>query len=167
MVGLAREVAGRPGGGSPSQAGVGRGAARRGKDTRGLRAHFTRAALAPATTTQGDREQEVVYAFREEMTLKAAEAIKMALDEGAACRANRAYHVHPHTGDTWHSAFPGKEGMEGISALPECERQGNEVRTLARVAEKWVREAGGAERVTEATWKVGPSGSQGTAGDKG
>ena len=77
-----------------------------------MRAHFMRAALTPAPTTQGHREQEVVYTFREEMTLKAAEAIKMALDEGAACMANRTYHVQPHTGDTWHYAFPGEDVTE-------------------------------------------------------
>ena len=93
-----------------------------GNDASGVRAHFSRAALAPAPTTQGHRGQEVVYAFREKMTLKPAEAIKMALDEGAARMANRTYHVHPHTGDTWHYAFPGEEGMERISPLPECER---------------------------------------------
>ena len=73
------------------------------KDASGVRAHFTRAAFAPAPTTQGHRGQEVVYTFREEMTLKAAEAIKMALHEGAACMANRTYHVHP-----WHYASPGR-----------------------------------------------------------
>ena len=48
-----------------------------------------------------------MYAFREKMTLKAAEAIKMVLAKGTACMANRTYHVHPHTGDTWQYAFPG------------------------------------------------------------
>ena len=70
------------------------------KDTSGVPAYFMRATLTPAPTTQGHRGQEVVYTFREEMKLKAAEAIKMAQDEGAACMANRTYHVHPHTGDT-------------------------------------------------------------------
>ena len=65
-----------------------------GKDTSRVRARFTRAALTPAPTTQGHRGQEVVYTFREEMTLKAAEAIRMALDEGAARMADRTYHVH-------------------------------------------------------------------------
>ena len=64
----------------------------------GVRAQFTRAALAPAPTTQGHRGQELVYMFSEEMTLKAAEAIKMVLGDGAACMAYRTYHVHPHTG---------------------------------------------------------------------
>ena len=77
-----------------------------------------------------------MYTFSEEMTLKAAEAIKMVLDEGAACMANRTYHVHPHTGDTWHYAFPGDDGMESIASLPECERQGAEISALARVAEE-------------------------------
>ena len=90
------------------------------KDTSGLRAQFKRATLTPAPTTQGDRGQEVVYTFREEMRLKAAEAIRMALDEGAACMANCTYHVHPHTGDTWHYTFPGGDGMESIAPLPEC-----------------------------------------------
>ena len=71
------------------------------KDANGVRAHSTRAALTPAPTTQGHRGQEVVYTFREEMTLKAAEAIKMALDEGAACMANRMYHVHPRGKTAW------------------------------------------------------------------
>ena len=123
-----------------------------GKDASVVRAHFTRAALAPAPTTQGHRGQEVVYAFREEMTLKVAEAIKMALDEGAAHMANRTYHVHPHTGDTWHYAFPGKDSMESIAPLQECDRHRNEVSALARVAEEWVRETGGSE---QGTWTVG------------
>ena len=76
----------------------------------------------------------------------------MALDEGAACMANRTYHVHPHTGDTWHYAFPGEDGMESIASLPECERQGTEISALARVAEEWVRETGGVE---QGTWAVG------------
>ena len=55
-----------------------------------MRAQFTRATLTQAPTTQGQRGQGVVYTFSDEMTLKAAEAIKMALDEGAACMANCA-----------------------------------------------------------------------------
>ena len=43
-------------------------------------AQFTRAALTPGPTTQGHRGQGLVYTFGEEMTLKAAEAIKMVLD---------------------------------------------------------------------------------------
>ena len=105
-----------------------------------MRAQFTRAALSPAPTTQGHGGQEVVYTFREEMMLRAAEAIKMALDEGAACMANRTYHVHPHMGDTWYYAFPGEDGMESIAPLPECHREGNEISALARVAEEWVPE---------------------------
>ena len=123
-----------------------------GEDATGVREHFTRAALAPAPTTQGHKGQEVVYAFREQMTLKAAEAVQRALDEGAASKANRTYHAHPHTGNTWYYAFFREEGMESIAPLPECDRQGNEVSTLARVAEEWVRETGGAEQVT---WTVG------------
>ena len=69
------------------------------QDVSGVRAQFTRAALSPAPMTQGHRGQELVYTFSEEMTLKAAEAIKMVLDEGAACMANSTYNVHPHTGD--------------------------------------------------------------------
>ena len=92
------------------------------------------------------------YTFREEMTLKAAEAIKMAPDEAAAHMANRTYHVHPHTGDTWHYAFPGEDGMESIAATPECERQGSDVSPLAKVAEEWVRESGGSE---QGTWTLG------------
>ena len=113
-----------------------------GHDASGVRAQFTRAALTPAPTTQGHRGQELVYTFTEEMTLKAAEAIKMVLDEGTACMGNRTYHVHPHTGDTWHYAFPGEDGMESIAPLPECERQGAEISALARVAEEWVRGTG-------------------------
>ena len=59
--------------------------------------------------------------------------------------ANRTYHMHPHTGDAWHYAFPGDDGMESISPLPECERQGTDISAPAEVAEEWVREAGGAE----------------------
>ena len=110
-----------------------------------MHAQFTRAALTRAPATQGHRGQELVYTLTEEMTLKAAEAIKMVLDEGAACMANRTYHVHPHTGDTWHYAFPGDDGMESIAPLPECERQGAEILALARVAEEWVRETGGVD----------------------
>ena len=79
-----------------------------GHDASGVRAQFTRAALTPAPTTQGHRGQELVYTFREEMTLKAAEASKMVLDEGMACMANRTYHVHPHTGDTCITRSRGK-----------------------------------------------------------
>ena len=86
-----------------------------------------------------------MYTFSEEMTLKAAEAIKMVLDEGAACMPNRTYHVHPHMGDTWHYAFPRNDGMESIASLPECERQGTDILALARVAEECVRETGGEE----------------------
>ena len=99
-----------------------------------------------APTTQVHRGQEMVYAFRDEMTLRAAEAIKMALDEEAARMANRTYHVHLHTGDTWHYAFRGEDGMESIAPLLECETQANEVSALAKVAEEWVRETGRAER---------------------
>ena len=116
-----------------------------GQDTSGLRTQFTRAALSPAPMMQGHRGQELVYTFSEEMTQKAAEAMKMVLDEGAACITYRTYHVHPHTGDTWHYAFPGADGMESIASLPGCERQGTEISSLARVAEEWVRETGGAE----------------------
>ena len=88
-----------------------------GHDASGVRAQFTRAALTLAPTTQGHRGQELVYTFGEEMTLKAVEAIKLVLDEGTACMANRTYHVHPHTGDTWHYAFPEEDGME-IKKVP-------------------------------------------------
>ena len=84
-----------------------------------------------------------MYTFGEEMTLKAAEAIKMVPDDGTACMANRTYHVHPHTGDTWQYTFPGDDGMESIAPLSECERQGAEISALASVAEEWVRETGG------------------------
>ena len=43
-----------------------------GQDASGVRAQFTRAALTPASRTQGHRGQELVYTFTEEMTLKAA-----------------------------------------------------------------------------------------------
>ena len=115
-------------------------------------AHFTRAALTREPTTQGHRGQEVVYTFREEMTLKAAEAIKRALDEGAACMVNRTYHVHAHTGDTSHYAFPGEDGMESMAPLPECARQGNEISALAKVGDERVQETGGVE---QGTWAVG------------
>ena len=86
------------------------------------------------------------------MTLKAPEAIKLALPEGAACMANHTCHVHPHTGDTWHYAFPGEDGMENIAQLPECERQGNEIWALARVAQEWEQETAGVE---QGRWAVG------------
>ena len=66
-----------------------------------IRTHFTGAKLAPAPTTQGHRGQEVVYTFRAEMKLKAAETIKMTLGEGAARIANCTYHVHPHRENAW------------------------------------------------------------------
>ena len=123
-----------------------------GQDASGVQRQFTRAALSPAPTTQGHRAQELMYTFSKEMTLKAAEAIKMVLDEGAACMAHRTYHVHPDTGDTWHCALPGDNGMESTASLPECERQGSEILALARVAEEWVRETGGEEH---GKWAVG------------
>ena len=86
------------------------------KDASGARAHFIKAALIPAPTTPAHRGQEVVYTFGKDMTLKAADAIKMAVDEGAACMANRTDHVHPHMGDTWHYAFPGEDGKESTTA---------------------------------------------------
>ena len=89
-----------------------------GQDASGVRAHFTRAVLTLAPTTQGHRGQELVYTFSEEMTRKAAEAIKMVLDEGTVCMANRTYHVHPHTGDTWHYVLPGgrRHGEYSVAA---------------------------------------------------
>ena len=51
--------------------------------------------------------------------------------------------------------------MESIAPLPECERQGNEVSALAKVAEEWVQETGGVE---QGTWAVRPFGARGTAG---
>ena len=123
-----------------------------GHEASSVHAQFTRAALTPAPTTQGHRGQGLVYTFGEEMTLKAAEAIKMVLDEGTACMADRTYHVHPHTGDTWQYAFQGDDGMESIAPLPECERQGTEISALARVAKEWVRETGGVE---QEMWAVG------------
>ena len=121
------------------------------QDARGVRAQFAKAALSRAPTTEGHRGQEVVYTFGEEITPKAAKAIKMALDEGAACMANRTYHVHHHTGETWHYAFPGEDGMVSIAPLRECVRQGNEILALAKVREEWVREMGGVE---QGTWAV-------------
>ena len=63
-----------------------------------VRTPSTAAAFARAPTMQGCREQEVVYTFHEEMTLKAADAIKMTLNEDEARMGNHTYHVHPHTG---------------------------------------------------------------------
>ena len=93
-----------------------------------------------------------MYTFREGMTLKAAEAIKMVLDEATACMTNGTYHVHPHTGDTWHYTFPGEDGMESITSLPECGRKGAEISALARVAEECVHETG---REEHGNWVVG------------
>ena len=163
MVGLAYDVAGGQGERGSRQEGVGRGAGRE-HDASGVGAQFTRAALSPAPTTQGHRGQEVVYTFRDEMTLKAAEAIKMALDEWAACMANRTYHVQPHTADTWHYAVPGEDGMESIAPMPECESQGNKISALAKVAEEQVRETGGVE---QGTWAVGAFNVRGIAGENG
>ena len=55
--------------------------------------------------------------------------------------ANRTYHVHPHTGDKWHYAFPGDNGMEGISPLLGCILQGNDTSALAKVPGKLVQGA--------------------------
>ena len=85
------------GGGLPVRKGWGGELQGGGKGTSTVTAHFTRATLAPTPTTQGHRGQEVVYTFREEMILKAAEAIRMSLDEGTTRMANRTYHLHPHT----------------------------------------------------------------------
>ena len=128
-----------------------------GKGTGTVPAHFTGATLTPAPTKQGHRVQELVYMLREDTTLKEAEAIKMALDEGAAHMANRTYHVHLHTGKTWHYALPGDDGMASILPFRECERHGNGVSALAKVAEEWVREAGGAKPAGETgtKWTVG------------
>ena len=122
-----------------------------------LRAHFMGANLALASTTHGHRGQEVVYTFRERMTLKAVKAIKMTSNERAARIANRTYHVHPHTGDTWHYALPVHNGMEGISPLLECILQGNDISALAKVAGEWVAEAGGIGTCREGggEWAVG------------
>ena len=51
-----------------------------GHEASSVRAQFTRAALTPAPTTQGHRGQGLVYTFGKEMTVRAAEAIKMVLD---------------------------------------------------------------------------------------
>ena len=45
--------------------------------------------------------------------------------------------------------------MESISPLSECERQGNDVSALAKVAEERVREAGGAEQGAGTKWTGG------------
>ena len=103
-----------------------------GTSTGTVRAHFTRATFVAAPTPQGHRGQVVVYTFQEEMKLQAAQAIQMTPDEGAARMANRTLHVHPHTGDTPHYAFPGEDSMEVTSPLPECVRQGNDVSALGR-----------------------------------
>ena len=66
--------------------------------------------------------------------------------------ANCTSHVHPHTANRWHYAFPVEAGMESIAPLPECERQGNELSALPRVAEECMRETGGSE---QGTWTVG------------
>ena len=73
------------------------------KDASGVRAHFSRAALTPGPITQVDRGQEVVYTFWEEMTLKAAKAIKIALDEGR------------HAWPTAHTMCTPTRGTHGIT----------------------------------------------------
>ena len=136
FLGLAFDLASGPGGGVPVRKECGGELPGGGHEASSMRAQFTGAALTPAPTTQGHRGQGLVYTFGEEMTLKAAEAIKMVLDEGTACMANRTYHVHPETGDTWQYAFRGDDGMESIEPLPEGERQGAEISALARVEEE-------------------------------
>ena len=127
------------------------------KNTDTVGAHFTGASLAPPPTTQGHRGQEAVYTGWEEMTLKAAETIKVKLNEGATRLSDRTYHAHPHKGDMWHDAFPGNDGMEGTSPLPGCVPEGNNISALSKVAEEWVREAGGVDPggVTGTDWTVG------------
>ena len=48
--------------------------------------------------------------------------------------ANNTYRVHP---------FPGDDGMEGISLLPECLLQDNDISALVQVPGEWEQEAGG------------------------
>ena len=48
--------------------------------------------------------------------------------------------------------LPKEEGMESMVPLPECERQGNQISALAKVAEEWVPRTGGVE---QGTWAVG------------
>ena len=90
------------------------------------------------------------------MKLKASETIKMTLDDGAAHMANHTYHVHPHTGERMHCAFPGDDSMEGISLLPECVLQDNDISALAKVAGEWEQEAGRTRTREESGggWKV-------------
>ena len=121
--------------------------------------------MSPAPRTQGHQGQELVYTFGEGMTLKAAEAIKMVLDERAACMANRTYHVHPHTGDTWHYAFPEDDGMGSVASLPKCVR-GKALRY--RPSSEWPKN--GCERrevrsTENGQW--GPFGVRGIAGKNG
>ena len=73
----------------------------------------------------------MVYTFQEELTLYGAEAIRVALDKGPARIVSRTYHLHPHTGDRWHYAFPGDDSTEGILPLPECMLQGSNILALA------------------------------------
>ena len=85
-----------------------------GQDASGVRAQFSRAALAPAPTTQGHRGQELVYTFSEEMTLKAAEAIKMVLDEGRHPWPTARTMCTRTQGNPWHYAFPGGFQVYGL-----------------------------------------------------
>ena len=56
--------------------------------------------------------------FREDMTLKAAEAIKMMPDEGAARMANRTYHMQAHTALCAHlDQVPHTVVLPGLSRL--------------------------------------------------
>ena len=87
----------------------------------------------------------MVYIIQELLTSKAAETVKMTLDEGAARLTNHTYHGQPHTGDRRHYVFPGDDGMEVVSLLPKCALQDNTISALAKVAGEWLQEAGGAE----------------------
>ena len=85
-----------------------------------MRAQFTRAALTLAPTTEGHRGQGLVYTFGEEMTLKAAEAIKMVLDEGTRvhgqphvpCAPTHEGHVAIRVpGGRWHGQYSATAGL--------------------------------------------------------
>ena len=100
------------------------------------------------------------------MTLKAAEAIKIALDEVAARMARPTCRKHPHTGDTWHYTFPGADGMESISPLPECGRQGSDVSALAKVVEQWAGDRSEVDSGSHPALKVPQGRMDDTAGHK-
>ena len=92
----------------------------------------------------------MVYTFGKDMTLKAAGAIKMAVDEGRHAWPTARTMCTLTWGTRVITRSQGKTAR--LVPLPECERQGNVISALVKVAEEWLR---GTEGVEQGTWAVG------------